>query len=377
MKKVLFILQEYTQGGITKCLENMLGFIKQTDLDIYVYSLYEDGGDYYKRVFSDRIVAKSKLYYYLHDNKYTRKLMGAYNKMTHRFNFGFLYRHEATYLQNKYHFDVVVAYHEGMTVEFASYFSDAKKVTWFHCDPKILGRSMLEDYSQYYNQMNIVVGVSNVVKTSFLELMPHFKGEVQVIHNLLDTDMIKDKSKEHISDFPKHKGVAFNIISIGRSTKVKQFEKIPEIMHRIIEQGTHHVYWYIIASGNECNQEIVQAIEDNGMKNHVILLGEKDNPYPYIKHSDLLVSTSYSEAYPTVINEAQVLGVPVMANNYPSAEEIIFQGCGIVCPLDDMAISIIKMAKDSDEYYSKMKKQVSEFHYENDEILQKINQLFV
>lgn len=355
----------------------MLGFIPQTDLDIYVYSLYEDGGDYYKRVFSDRIVSKSKLYYYLHDNKYTRKLMGAYNKMTHRFNFGFLYRHEAAYLQNKYHFDVVVAYHEGMTVEFASYFSDAKKVTWFHCDPKILGRSMLEDYCQYYNQMNIVVGVSNVVKTSFLELMPHFKGEVQVIHNLLDTDMIKDKSKEHISDFPKHKDAAFNIISIGRSTKVKQFEKIPEIMHRIIEQGTHHVYWYIIASGNECNQEIVQAIENNGMKNHVILLGEKDNPYPYIKHSDLLVSTSYSEAYPTVINEAQVLGVPVMANNYPSAKEIISQGCGIVCPLDDMAISIIKMAKDSDEYYSKMKKQVSEFHYENDEILQKINQLFV
>lgn len=377
MKKVLFVLQEYTQGGITKCLENMLGFIPQTDLDIYVYSLYEDGGDYYKRVFSDRIVSKSKLYYYLHDNKYTRKLMGAYNKMTHRFNFGFLYRHEATYLQNKYHFDVVVAYHEGMTVEFASYFSDAKKVTWFHCDPKILGRSMLEDYSQYYNQMNIVVGVSNVVKTSFLELMPHFKGEVQVIHNLLDTDMIKDKSKEHISDFPKHKDVAFNIISIGRSTKVKQFEKIPEIMHRIIEQGIHHVYWHIIASGNECNQEIVQAIEDNGMKNHVILLGEKDNPYPYIKHSDLLVSTSYSEAYPTVINEAQVLGVPVMANNYPSAKEIISTGCGIVCSLDDMAISIIKMAKDSDEYYSKMKKQVSEFHYENDEILQKINQLFV
>lgn len=103
MKRILFILQEYTQGGITKCLENMLGFIKQTDLDIYVYSLYEDGGDYYKRVFSDRIVAKSKLYCYLHDNKYTRKLMGAYNKITHRFNFGFLYRHEATYLQNKYH----------------------------------------------------------------------------------------------------------------------------------------------------------------------------------------------------------------------------------------------------------------------------------
>lgn len=62
---------------------------------------------------------------------------------------------------------MVVAYHEGMTVEFASYFSNAKRITWFHCDPKILGRDMIKTYGRYYEMMDVVVGVSSIVKKSF------------------------------------------------------------------------------------------------------------------------------------------------------------------------------------------------------------------
>lgn len=376
MKRILFIIQEYTQGGITKCLENLLGFFPQTNYEIFIYSLYEDGENYYKKVFADRIVKKSLPYYLLHDNVYTRKLMGAYNKLTHRYNFGFLYQHEAKYLQRKYNFDIVVAYHEGMTVEFASYFHNAKKITWFHCDPKILGKSMIETYRHYYEMMEIVVGVSSVVKKSFLELIPHFSGEVKVIYNFLDTKFIWNKSNESVVDVSQINSDIFSIISVGRSTKVKQFEKIPVIMRQVVEQGVKNVCWYIIAAGNECNDEISKAIIDNGMENHVRMLGEKDNPYPYIKQSDLLISTSYSEAYPTVINEAQTLGVPVIANNYPSAKEIVSEGCGFVCPLENMPSLICKLVKDEEGIYSSAKQNVAKFDYDNQKIFVQLNELF-
>lgn len=376
MKRILFIIQEYTQGGITKCLENLLGFFPQTNYEIFIYSLYEDGENYYKKVFADRIVKKSLPYYLLHDNVYTRKVMGAYNKLTHRYNFDFLYKHEAAYLQRKYNFDVVVAYHEGMTVEFASYFTNAKKITWFHCDPKVLGKSMIETYHSYYEMMDIVVGVSSVVKESFLELMPHFSSEVKVIHNFLDTKFIWKKSNERVVDGLQKNANIFSIISIGRSTKVKQFEKIPVIMRQVVEQGVKNVCWYIIASGNECNNEISKAIIDNGMEHHVKMLGEKDNPYPYIKQSDLLISTSYSEAYPTVINEAQTLGVPVIANNYPSAKEIVSEGCGFICILEEMPSLICKLVNNEDGIYSSVKLNVEKFNYDNQKILVQLNELF-
>lgn len=376
MKRILFIIQEYTQGGITKCLENLLGFFPQTNYEIFIYSLYEDGENYYKKVFADRIVKKSLPYYLLHDNVYTRKVMGAYNKLTHRYNFDFLYKHEAAYLQRKYNFDVVVAYHEGMTVEFASYFTNAKKITWFHCDPKVLGKSMIETYHSYYEMMDIVVGVSSVVKESFLELMPHFSSEVKVIHNFLDTKFIWKKSNERVVDGLQKNANIFSIISIGRSTKVKQFEKIPVIMRQVVEQGVKNVCWYIIASGNECNNEISKAIIDNGMEHHVKMLGEKDNPYPYIKQSDLLISTSYSEAYPTVVNEAQTLGVPVIANNYPSAKEIVSEGCGFICILEEMPSLICKLVNNEDGIYSSAKLNVEKFNYDNQKILVQLNELF-
>jgi len=376
MKKILFILQEYTQGGITKCLENLLGFFPQTRYEIFIYSLYEEGGDYYKNVFAGHILKKSKLYYLLHDNIYTRKIMGAYNKLTHRYNFGFLYKHEANYLQRKYSFDIVVAYHEGMTVEFASYFTNVKKITWFHCDPKVLGKSMIETYRRYYETMDVVVGVSSVVKKSFLELMPHFTGEVKVIHNFLDTKFIRNKANESIDDELQMKADVFTIMSIGRSTKVKQFEKIPVIMRQVVEQGIKNVCWYIIAAGNECNDEISKAIINNGMENYVRMLSEKDNPYPYIKQSDLLISTSYSEAYPTVINEAQTLGVPVIANDYPSAKEIVAEECGFVCALENMPLLICKLVNDEGGIYSSVKQNVEKFDYDNQKILVQLNNLF-
>lgn len=376
MKRILFILQEYTQGGITKCLENLLGFFPQTNHEIFIYSMYEDGGDYYKRVFSNRIVKKSRWYNLLHDNVYTRKIMGAYNKLTHRYNFGFLYKHEANYLQRKYNFDIVVAYHEGMTVEFASYFTNVKKITWFHCDPKVLGKSMIETYRRYYETMDVVVGVSSVVKKSFLELMPNYSGKVEVIHNFLDTKFIRNKANESIDDELQIKVDVFTIMSIGRSTKVKQFEKIPVIMRQVVEQGIKNVCWYIIAAGTECNAEISKAIIDNGMENHVKMLGEKDNPYPYIKQADLLISTSYSEAYPTVINEAQTLGVPVITNDYPSAKEIVSKGCGFVCALENMPSLICKLVNDEGGIYSSAKQNVAKFSYDNQKILVQLNKLF-
>ena len=56
--------------------------------------------------------------------------------------------------------------------------------------------------------------------------MPHFPNEVKVIHNFLDTKLIRNKSNESVVDVSQINSDIFSIISVGRSTKVKQFDKI-------------------------------------------------------------------------------------------------------------------------------------------------------
>ena len=90
MKKILFVIPEYSQGGTNKSLENLLSLIDKNKYDIKIFCIYEDGGDYYKKVFAPYIIEKSRLYYILHDNVVTRKAMGIYNRITKRNNFSYL-----------------------------------------------------------------------------------------------------------------------------------------------------------------------------------------------------------------------------------------------------------------------------------------------
>ena len=72
------------------------------------------------------------------------------------------------------------------------------------------------------------------------------------------------------------------------------------------------------------------------MEQHVILLGKKDNPYPYIKTCDIYVQPSRYEGKSITVREAQILGKPVVVTNYPTAPSQINNGVdGIIVPLDN------------------------------------------
>ena len=52
-------------------------------------------------------------------------------------------------------------------------------------------------------------------------------------------------------------------------------------------------------------------------------LGWVDNPYKYIKHSNILVCTSQTESFGNVIVEAMICGIPVISTRCGGPEEII------------------------------------------------------
>ena len=71
------------------------------------------------------------------------------------------------------------------------------------------------------------------------------------------------------------------------------------------------------------------------MKDNVIVLGKKDNPYPYIKQCDIYVQPSKFEGKSVSILEAKVLGKPVVVTNFPTAKDQVRDGFdGIIVPMD-------------------------------------------
>jgi glycosyltransferase involved in cell wall biosynthesis len=114
----------------------------------------------------------------------------------------------------------------------------------------------------------------------------------------------------------------------------------------------------------------------------VHLLGFKENPYPYLKNADYLVSTSNAEGFPNGIAEAMCLGKPVIATNCQSGPAEILTGednqqtnsylCaehGILCQVNNIdavsqAIIAMEALGQIENYEQKSLKRAASFSYE-------------
>lgn len=126
------------------------------------------------------------------------------------------------------------------------------------------------------------------------------------------------------------------LLSIGRFTEAKNYDNVPDICRRMLNEGVD-VKWFIIGFGGD-EQLIRQKIDEAGMQEHVIILGKRSNPYPYIKACDIYVQPSRYEGKSVTVREAQMLCKPVVVTDYPTAKSQIRNGVdGVIVPMDNAA----------------------------------------
>ena len=96
-----------------------------------------------------------------------------------------------------------------------------------------------------------------------------------------------------------------------------------------------NVKWYLIGYGGD-EALIRQRIQDAGMEERVIILGKKENPYPYIKACDLYVQPSRYEGKSVTVREAQILNKPVVITSYATSASQLEDGVdGVIVPMDN------------------------------------------
>ena len=272
-------------------------------------------------------------------------------------------------------YDIVVGYQEGQATLFVSLFRNVKKVAWVHCDYSRVAKTTkdIRKSKRLYSSFDEIVCVSEYTKSSFVNLMPELGNKVVAIHNLVDKDRIVHEAQEIIHD-PLFVTDRFTIVSLGRIDPVKGFSGIPRVAS-LLRESEASFRWYIIGGGDNVAEmnKIKSNISLYHVEDCVIVLGNKDNPYPYIRQSQLLVSTSYSEACPNVLSEAFVLGVPVVSTDYGSAIEFIKDGeNGYISALGHIHVVIENLIKNRGAY-DQLKNNVSCFAWSNKTALKSID----
>lgn len=210
--------------------------------------------------------------------------------------------------------------------------SAKKKICWIHTDYSTIDVDA-EIELPVWEGYDRIVSISHDVSAAFLKVFPSLFSKIIEIENPLPVKLILDKSREFVpSEMKKHNDEII-LLTIGRYCHAKNLESIPYICRGLIDKG-QKVKWFIVGYGGaDYEEKIIKEIKRLDVEKNVIMLGKKENPYPYIKACDWYVQPSRYEGKSVTVREAQILGKPVIVTDYPTALSQINNGVdGVIVP---------------------------------------------
>lgn len=205
-----------------------------------------------------------------------------------------------------------------------------KKIAWIHTDYSKVQVDVTSE-KKMWGDYDYIASISDAVSGSFLTVFPELKEKIVLIENILPERVIRKQAEEKIE---WERNSEFTLLSIGRFCYAKNFDRVPDMCRKLREQGLN-VSWYLIGFGPD-EALIREKIAENKMEDHVIILGKKGNPYPYIKACDVYVQPSRYEGKCVSVREAQMLGKPVIITRYATADSQLEHGVdGVIVPMDE------------------------------------------
>lgn len=223
---------------------------------------------------------------------------------------------------------LVLAFKEGEDMVLASRLRARRKVAWVHTDyanfhwtPYCFGGDN-EAERRCMAGFDAVAAVSEAAAQGLRQAIGD-PGNVSVVYNPIDTAAIENKAQEFSPDRPTDKTL---LITVGRLSSEKRQAMLIDICHELSAEFPLELW---IVGGGELEGELSRKIESEGI-GCVRMLGMQENPYPYIACSDWLISSSQTESYGLTVQEALILGVPVIACACPAISENMSEDFGIL-----------------------------------------------
>lgn len=272
----------------------------------------------------------------------------------------------------KKHYDLALGFFRPFDLIDEKVYADIK-VGWIHTDYSSAGED-LELLKKDYAKMDYIVSVSDQTARTFIELFPELESKVIISENILSESFIKSEA-DKIDVSNEMDDSCVKLLSIGRFCEQKNFDNVSEIASIIKSKGVDF-RWYIIGYGADENL-IKSKISQYDMEDTVIILGKKENPYPYIKACDIYVQPSRYEGKCVAVREAQILNKPVIITNYASSKSQLQDGFdGVIVPMDNQgcAYGIVKVIDDKD-LQNQLIENTKKTDYTNSKELSKLYEL--
>ena len=370
--RLLFVMPHLTSGGAEKSFISLLHALPEGEFDSDVM-VVNDGGLFYNSVpkryniidapLSLKIALGSAHGDFIKNSLVTVKfkkfisnlLLHSLGRFSEKSNLQFTWTIWKSFVPTtETEYDVAISFMNGMTNYYVIDKVKAKrKLLWMHNDYSKNSSNSSKSFAHYYaSKADKVITISDLCVKSLQEAFPDLKNKFLCLENISSPKMIESMAAEFYPYEYSDKEKVCRILSIGRLTEQKGFD-LAICSAAILKKRGFEFHWFIIGIG-PLKDKLQQMISDYGLQDNVSLLGEKNNPYPYIKHCNLFLQTSRYEGKSIVVDEAKILNKTIIVTRYPSVEDNIQDGVsGIICDIqpNNIADAIIHTSKNEELQY--------------------------
>lgn len=353
-KRVLFVMYTMRLGGAEKALGSLLNSMDKDRYDVSLFMFSKEGElldsvpEWVKVIEADRKSRAMLLEgrYFFKDlikgfhigAAFTRLVVYAMTKsrLLKRLLGGFSWKYVAKHVAPlKGHYDAAIGFLEGYTDFFVIDKVDAdKKIGWIHID--MSDYELTEYDARYYSQFDEIVTISQTCADAFCGRFAFAKNKIHVVENIVSPVIVMGGASESIGD--EWDESVCNIVTVGRLDYQKGYDIAIDACKMLKDRG-ERVIWHVYGKG-VLHDQLQKQISEHGLDDTFLLEGIRKNPYPYMKKADIIVQPSRFEGKSIVLDEAKILGKPIVVTNYASVADQITDGVtGVIVDIDPKSVA--------------------------------------
>lgn len=335
-KNILFVINNLNCGGAEKALISLLETIDYNQFNVDLY-LFKHEGIFYPKIPEGVNILQEPTNFKYYDMSLKKAIIDTlkqrkYDTTFSRIRAGVVFKIEKNaarceqrvwkYISRSLpplekNYDIAIGYLEKNPIYFCVDKVRAKmKIGFIHTDYDKLEMDPELD-NRYFSKLDQIVTVSQECAKVLKKRFQMYTDKISVMHNIISENAIKKLAMEEI-EINKN---CITFVSVGRLNYLKGFDMAIEACKFLLDNG-YNFRWYVIGEGEE-RKNLEMLIKQFGVENHFILLGMKDNPYPYIAEAEIYVQPSRFEGKSIAIDEAKILQKSIVTTNFNTVKDQI------------------------------------------------------
>lgn len=241
----------------------------------------------------------------------------------------YLHRVSLWSLQRR-HFDIAIAMKEGPCAQNILRRNANRKFAWVHVDYSFLHWTKgffasNEDECRCFQSFEKVICVSHAAADALIYAIGN-PGNLSVKYNPIPYLGIREKSTLPCAITKTAQRPLF--VTIGRLAPEKQYNVLIDACLQLLKDYDFEL-WII---GDGPNREELEQQIGTSHASQIKILGVHSNPFPLLQQADCFISSSKAESFGLAIQEALVLGIPVLSTHCPAVEELLDSRFGMIVP---------------------------------------------